>query len=97
MDKKCDKCGQAGLVWRQSVKGNWYLADPRRKSTNSGNVITIPYAHKCVEKVVAEPKSEAHLKFRRNQILEKQSLHPEWMTQNDLDELEGIEIELGGK
>jgi hypothetical protein len=97
MDKKCERCGKAGLVWRQSVKGNWYLADPRMVSTNSGNIITIPFAHKCVEKIAVEPKSEAHLNFRRSQILEKQALHPEWITQDDLDELEGIEIEMGGK
>jgi hypothetical protein len=91
----CQKCGTHNLVWRQSVKGNWYLANPRTISTNTyGNHITIPFAHKCVEKKEEAPKSEAFLSFRRNQILEKQTLHPEWMTQDDLDELESIEIQL---
>ena len=94
MDKKCERCGKAGLVWRQSVKGHWYLANPSIVGTKSGNYITIPFAHKCGEKKVEEVKSEAHLNFRRNQILEKQALHPEWMTQDDFDELEGIEIQL---
>ena len=90
----CNKCGATNLVWRQSVKGHWYLANPSIVSTKSGNHITIPFAHKCVAKKVEEPKSEAHLNFRRDQILEKQVLHPEWMTQDDFDELERIEIQL---
>jgi len=96
MDKKCERCGKAGLVWRQSVKGNWYLANPTVVGTKSGNHITIPFAHKCEAKKVEAPKSEAHLNFRRDQIIEKQALHPEWMTQDDFDELEGIEIQLAG-
>jgi hypothetical protein len=31
----------------QSAKGNWYLANPRRKTTATGNIITLPYAHDC--------------------------------------------------
>lgn len=78
-----------------SAKGNWYLADPKIISTNTyGNYITIPFAHKCVEQKIEEPKSQEFLSFRRNQILEKQALHPEWMTQDDFDELERIEIQL---
>ena len=96
MDKKCERCGKAGLVWRQSVKGNWYLANPTVVGTKSGNHITIPFAHKCEAKKVEAPKSEAHLNFRRDPIMEKQALHPEWMTQDDFDELEGIEIQLAG-
>jgi hypothetical protein len=90
----CIKCGATNLVWRKSVKGHWYLANPSVVGTKLGNYITIPFAHKCVAKKVEEPKSEAHLNFRRNQILEKQALHPEWMTQDDFDELERIEIQL---
>lgn len=45
----CKKCGTQNLVWRESAKGNWYLSDPRRKTTNSGNIITLPYAHQCEE------------------------------------------------
>lgn len=91
----CKKCGTQNLVWRQSVKGNWYLANPTVVSTNTyGNHITIPFAHKCVEKKVEVVKTEAHLNFLRNQILEKQALHPEWMTQDDFDELALIEMQL---
>lgn len=28
MEKKCDRCGKA-VCWRQSKKGNWYLANKR--------------------------------------------------------------------
>lgn len=43
----CNKCGTQNLVWKKSVKGNWYLSDPRRKTTATGNIITLPYAHDC--------------------------------------------------
>ena len=44
----CKKCGQEGLSWRQSKKGNWYLSDPKTISTKTyGKYITIPFAHKC--------------------------------------------------
>jgi hypothetical protein len=26
----CKRCGQEGLIWRQSKKGNWYLSDPQK-------------------------------------------------------------------
>lgn len=91
----CKKCGAQNLVWRQSVKGNWYLANPRTITTNTyGNYLTIPFAHKCVVKQIEEPKSEAFLSFRLNQLLEKKALHPDWMTQEDFVELENIEVQL---
>lgn len=91
----CKKCGTPNLVWRQSVKGNWYLANPKTISTTTyGNYITIPFAHKCVEQKIEEPKSEAFLSFRLNQLLEKKSLHPEWITQDDEVELEQIQFQL---
>jgi hypothetical protein len=50
MSKQCNRCGKQNLVWRQSKKGNWYLADPQTVATKTyGNYITIPYAHKCDE------------------------------------------------
>ena len=46
----CKRCGTENLVWRQSKKGNWYLAEPKEISTKSAyKYITIPFAHKCVE------------------------------------------------
>lgn len=48
--KSCNKCGKENLVWCQSKKGNWYLAEPKTISTKTyGNYITIPFAHKCAE------------------------------------------------
>ena len=48
--KSCNKCGQKGLVWRMSKKGNWYLSEPGTISTKThGKYITIPFAHKCAE------------------------------------------------
>lgn len=50
MNKSCNKCGKDGLVWRQSKKGNWYLAEPATISTKSAyKNITIPFAHRCAE------------------------------------------------
>lgn len=47
---KCNRCGVDGFVWRQSKKGNWYMADPKTISTKTyGKYITIPFAHKCEE------------------------------------------------
>jgi hypothetical protein len=51
----CKKCGQEGLFWRQSKKGNWYLCEPDYVSTNSAykNKL-IPFAHKCKEQYFEE-------------------------------------------
>ena len=55
----CKKCNTPNLEWRKSAKGNWYLADPRFKSTSTGNIITIPFAHQCKsEKRVEEISNE---------------------------------------
>jgi len=46
----CKRCGAENLIWNQSKKGNWYLADPKPVSTKSAyKFIIIPFAHKCVE------------------------------------------------
>jgi len=47
MTATCNRCNKHNLVWCQSKKGNWYLADPKTVSTKSGNYITISYGHKC--------------------------------------------------
>ena len=58
----CKRCGQEGLSWRQSKKGNWYLSDPATISTKSyGNYITIPFAHKCPEAEVGYERNESFL------------------------------------
>jgi len=93
----CNRCGTHNLVWSQSVKGNWYLSNPQRKTTNSGNIIILPLAHKCVTKKIEEPKTQEFLRFRYEQLLEKNTLHPEWMTQADFDELESIKAQLDTK
>jgi hypothetical protein len=92
----CNKCGKPDLTWRMSAKGKWYLSDPRIISTNThGNYITIPFAHKCRKAEPQEaPKSQEYLVFRLGQLIEKQTLHPEWMTESDLDELERINLQL---
>jgi hypothetical protein len=52
---RCDRCMQENLVWVQSKKGNWYLADPKTITTNTyGKNITIPFAHRCKEEVSYE-------------------------------------------
>jgi len=54
----CKKCGTQNLVWRQSIKGNWYLSDPRTVSTKTyGNNIVIPFAHNCEQ---ATKRNEWH-------------------------------------
>jgi hypothetical protein len=56
MSKSCNRCGQEGLVWRQSKKGKWYLSEPQQISTKTyGQYITIPFAHRCEENSKYEP------------------------------------------
>lgn len=44
----CEKCGTAGLVWNQSVKGKWYLGVPIQHTFEDGNTITTHIAgHNC--------------------------------------------------
>jgi hypothetical protein len=60
--KTCQRCGQEGLVWRQSKKGNWYLSDPKTISTKTyGNYIVIPFAHKCKEEEIGYERNESFL------------------------------------
>lgn len=91
----CKKCGISGLEWRKSAKDKWYLADPRTISTNTyGNFITIPFAHKCIEKTQEEPRSKEYYEVRLAQLIEKQTLHPEWMKQSDINELDMCKFQL---
>jgi hypothetical protein len=58
----CKRCGQEGLIWRQSKKGNWYLSDPQTISTKTyGSYITIPFAHKCQELEIGSERNESFL------------------------------------
>ena len=46
--KSCNRCGQAGLVWKQSKKGNWYLAvEQRWQGDMYGAIRTFYPAHRC--------------------------------------------------
>lgn len=50
MSKQCNRCGKAGLVWKQSKKGNWYLAvEQKWQGDMYGAIRTFYPAHKCVE------------------------------------------------
>jgi hypothetical protein len=47
-EKQCAKCGQNGLVWAQSKKGNWYLAVPKKwVGDMTGAIRTYLPAHIC--------------------------------------------------
>lgn len=66
----CKKCGAQNLEWRMSVKGNWYLADPKLVSTNTyGNHITIPFAHNCEAVVARNAKYEVQEKSELRNLL----------------------------
>jgi hypothetical protein len=48
-EKVCAKCGQSGLLWAQSKKGNWYLAVPKQWIGDmNGTIRTYLPAHICV-------------------------------------------------
>ena len=50
MAKQCNRCGKAGLVWKQSKKGNWYLAvEQKWQGDMYGAIRTFYPAHQCVE------------------------------------------------
>ena len=55
MDKKCNRCGQAGLVWKQSKKGNRYLAVEKNWQGDMGGVRTFYPAHRCDQVSNYEP------------------------------------------
>jgi hypothetical protein len=41
----CRVCGATNVYWRQSAKGNWYLATTDNVSTTYGGNYAIPRAH----------------------------------------------------
>jgi hypothetical protein len=55
--KTCNKCGVGGLIWKQSKKGNWYLAtETTWQGDMYGAIRTFYPAHKCQETVIEEPR-----------------------------------------
>jgi hypothetical protein len=45
--KSCNRCGANGLVWKQSKKGNWYLATQSTWTGDMGGFATYYPAHRC--------------------------------------------------
>ena len=64
MSKKpaCRVCGSTDVYWRQSAKGNWYLATTMNVSTSYGGNYAIPRAHSAVcggpRKTIEEKRAE---------------------------------------
>lgn len=45
---KCNRCGGEGFVWRQSKKGNWYMAvEQKWQGDMYGAIRTYYPAHRC--------------------------------------------------
>ena len=57
---KCKRCGEGGLYWRKSAKGNWYLVDGRFITTRRDNNLYIPFAHRCSKRVLDEIEKNKH-------------------------------------
>jgi hypothetical protein len=47
MTKTCNRCGATGLTWKQSKKGNWYLATESMWQGDMGGIRVYYPAHAC--------------------------------------------------
>ena len=91
----CKNCNETDLIWRKSVKGNWYLSSPESVSTlTHGQTISIPFAHHCIEETPVAPKSIDRLIADRDNLIAIKNQFPDSWTQFDELELQVITAKL---
>jgi hypothetical protein len=60
---QCNRCGEEGFVWRQSKKGNWYMAvEEKWQGDMYGAIRTYYPAHRCDYYVETDPTARADAK-----------------------------------
>jgi hypothetical protein len=92
----CTRCGTAGLVWAQSIKGKWYLGVPHYHNfADGGSIITHIAGHNCkptaeglalMEQMRQEKAAKAAAEAERQEAL-----------QAELAKLRHVDAEIGSK
>jgi ssDNA-binding Zn-finger/Zn-ribbon topoisomerase 1 len=87
--KNCIKCGKEDLVWKQSKKGKWYLAETKEWwGDQFGTSRTYFPGHRCTE--------QQQVKFKQQQELEetqKREDHYMWLAEKNQDYFDDYGVE----